>query len=101
MQEYPIHYKNTTKVSSIRHFATIYDDQISLSSFYPKAELIIESIDLNDDVVNIYAHGSLDYGTCPYCGSRSRKVHSVSFPKKRLTRFLLSKLTIPFLYGFS
>ena len=76
MQEYPIHHKNTTKVSSIKHFATIYDDQISLSSFYPKAEIIIENIDFNDDVVNIYAHGSLDYGTCPYCGSRSRKVHS-------------------------
>ena len=37
MQEYPIHHKNTTKVARTQHFAAIYDNQISLSSFYPKA----------------------------------------------------------------
>ena len=76
MQEYPIHHKNTTKVARTQHFAAIYNDQISLSSFYPKAELTIESTDFFDETVNIYAHCSLDYGICPYCGAKSNKVHS-------------------------
>ena len=76
MKEYPNNYKDRKNIAKNKLFETIHDDQISLSVFYSKAELTIESVELLENRVNIYAHGSLGYGICPYCGTTSSKVHS-------------------------
>ena len=76
MQEHPSHYKNSKNTANAKPSDIIYDDQVRLSSFYPKSELEIESVDIVDNIVNIYAHGSLEHGFCPYCGTKSYKVHS-------------------------
>ena len=76
MQEHPSHYKISKNIANAKPSGIIYDDQVSLSSFYPKSELEIESVDIVDNIVNIYAHGSLEHGFCPYCGTKSHKVHS-------------------------
>lgn len=76
MQEYPSHYKNSKNIANAKPSDIIYDDQIRLSFFYPKSELEIENVDIVDNIVNIYAHGSLEHGICPYCGMKSYKVHS-------------------------
>lgn len=50
---------------------------LPLSSFFERAELEIESVEVIDDShVAIYAHCPLEYGVCPYCGTVSHKVHS-------------------------
>lgn len=76
MQEHPSRYKNSKNFANAKPSDVIYDDQVRLSCFYPKSELEIESVDIVDNIVNIYAHGSLGYGICPYCGAKSYKVHS-------------------------
>ena len=76
MQEHPSHYKISKNIANAKPSGIIYDDQVSLSSFYPKSELEIESVDILDNIVNIYAHGSPEYGFCSYCGTKSYKVHS-------------------------
>ena len=47
-----------------------------LSGLYLGAAIRIQSVDRDADNIDIYAHGSLDYGVCPYCGKISRRVHS-------------------------
>lgn len=76
MREHPSHYKISKNIAKAKTSGIICDDLIRLSSFYPKSELEIESVDIVDNIVNIYAHGSLEYGFCPYCGAKSYKVHS-------------------------
>jgi len=76
MQEHPSHYKNSKNTANAKPSDIIYDDQVRLSFFYPKSELEIESVGIVDNIVNIYAHGSLEHGFCPYCGTKSYKVHS-------------------------
>lgn len=76
MQEHSSHYKISKNIANAKPSGIIYDDQVRLSSFYPKSELEIESVDIVDNIVNIYAHGSLEHGFCPYCGTKSYKVHS-------------------------
>lgn len=76
MQKYPNAPKVTEKGRDHEAFDAIYEDKISLSAFFPNAELTIESTEFLDGIVNIYARGSLDYGICPYCGTKSMKVHS-------------------------
>ena len=62
MKEYPSNHKDRKNIAKNKLFETIHDDQISLSAFYSKAELTIESVELLENRVNIYAHGSLGYG---------------------------------------
>ena len=76
MQEHPSHYKISKNIANAKPSGIIYDDQVRLSSFYHKSELEIESVDIVDNIVNIYAHGLLEHGFCPYCGTKSYKVHS-------------------------
>ena len=76
MRKYPNDHKVTEKGREHEVFEIIYEDKISLSSFFPNAELTIESVEFLDDIVNLYAYGSLDHGICPYCGTKSNKVHS-------------------------
>lgn len=77
MQKYPNDHKITEKGRDYEAFEAIYEDKISLSAFFPNAELTIESTEFLDGIVNIYARGSLYYGICPYCGTKSSKVHSL------------------------
>ena len=48
MQEHPSHYKNSKNTANAKPSDIIYDDQVRLSSFYPKSELEIESVDIVD-----------------------------------------------------
>ena len=41
MQEHPSHYKISKNIANAKPFGIIYDDQVRLSSFYPKSELVI------------------------------------------------------------
>ena len=52
------------------------EKSIDLSGLYLGAAIRIQSVDRDADNIDIYAHGSLDYGVCPYCGKISRRVHS-------------------------
>jgi len=76
MQEHPSHYKNSKNTANAKPSDIICDDQVHLSFFYPQSELEIKSVDIVDNIVNIYAHGSLEYGICPYCETKSYNVHS-------------------------
>lgn len=77
MSKYPNAGKITSKKRENQISSSVfYDDNINLTSFYPYADICIESVEFSDNDVHIYAHGALDYGICPYCGSASHRVHS-------------------------
>lgn len=52
------------------------EKSIDLSGLYLGAAIRIQSVDREGENIDIYAHGSQDYGICPYCGKISRRVHS-------------------------
>ena len=56
--------------------ADLSEKSIDLSGLYLGAAIRVQSVDRDADTIDIYAHGSLDYGVCPYCGQISRRVHS-------------------------
>lgn len=60
------------------HFAENHSQpcDCSLSSFYERAEISIESIEQSDSTIDIHVKTNLNYGICPYCGAISFKVHS-------------------------
>lgn len=76
MPKHPNCDKVTNKNRNNRIQNEIFGDKISLSALYPDSDLLIESVEVMQDSVHIYARSSLDYGVCPYCGRKSPKVHS-------------------------
>ena len=47
-----------------------------LSSLYRPSSIQLEQVECIDETYRLYARCSLPFGECPYCGSRSRHVHS-------------------------
>lgn len=77
MSKYPNTDKITSKIRDNKiSSGNFYDDSLNLTSFYPYADICIESVEVCNDIVHVYAHGALDHGVCPYCGSVSHRVHS-------------------------
>lgn len=50
-----------------------------ISQIYLSSELVIHEAVHDNNVFNLYASSSLDYGRCPYCGHVSSQVHSRYF----------------------
>lgn len=77
MKKCPNEYKVTTKK---------WNDQINetkkcqnyrfLLDFYKDSHLVVDSVEQSDDHLLIKSHFKGKTGICPYCGSRSRHVHS-------------------------
>lgn len=47
-----------------------------ISLIYLSSGLLIQNIEQSDGVFHVYATSSIAEGTCPYCGHKSKKVHS-------------------------
>lgn len=56
-------------------------DALSFNILFSKSDICIESIDLIDNTLHLYAHSKFSYGVCPYCGHISDRVHSRYFRK--------------------
>lgn len=76
MKELPNASKNTTFLPQCLQFSGAY---ANLSSLYGYSDLVIETVEYDNQSYHLYAQCSLDYGNCPYCGYRSNKVHSRYF----------------------
>ena len=47
-----------------------------ISKIYLSSGLLVQNIEQSDGVFHVYATSSSEEGTCPYCGHKSKKVHS-------------------------
>lgn len=76
MSKHPNSGKSTNKNCHNQTLEASNNDSLKISSLYPNAGLSIGDVEVLPDTVHIYARSSLSHGICPYCGSRSDKVHS-------------------------
>lgn len=77
MYKYPSFDKFTTKNVDCGNLpATKPSECDGISQIYLSAGLLVQNIERFDGVFYVYAMSSTDEGTCPYCGHKSKKVHS-------------------------
>lgn len=76
MSKHPNSDKSTNNNCHSQTSQAVNDGNLKISSLYPNADLCIEDVEVLSDTVHIYARSSLSYSICPYCGSRSDKIHS-------------------------
>ena len=77
MYKYPNGDKVTTKNSEYGNLVTTKMPKCDgISQIYLSSGLLIQNIEQSDGVFYVYATSSSEEGTCPYCGHKSKKVHS-------------------------
>ena len=77
MYKYPNGDKVTTKNSEYGNLVTTKLPECDgISKIYQSSGLLVQNIEQSDGVFHVYATSSSEEGTCPYCGHKSKKVHS-------------------------
>lgn len=77
MQKYPNGGKVTKKIAEKGNSGEIKLPECDgICRIYSSSGLLVQGIELSDGVFNVYASSSSEEATCPYCGHKSRKVHS-------------------------
>ena len=77
MYKYPNGYKVTTKKLEYGNLVTTKLPECDgISKIYQSSGLLVQNIEQSDGVFHVYATSSSKEGTCPYCGHKSKKVHS-------------------------
>lgn len=78
MPEYPNERKDSVSCRDNQIFGRekSSDPVIQLSSLYESSSIHIESVEKIDGEYHLYGQSSDMYGICPYCGTRSSRVHS-------------------------
>ena len=77
MYKYPNGYKVTTKKLEYGNLVTTKLPECDgISKIYLSSGLLVQNIEQSDGVFHVYATSSSKEGTCPYCGHKSKKVHS-------------------------
>ena len=77
MYKYPNGDKVTTKKLEYGNLVTTKLPECDgISKIYLSSGLLVQNIEQSDGVFHVYATSSSEEGTCPYCGHKSKKVHS-------------------------
>ena len=77
MCKYPNGGKVTIKKLDYGHLpATKLPECDGISQIYLSTGLLVQNIELSDGIFHVYATSSSEEGICPYCGYKSKKVHS-------------------------
>ena len=77
MQKYPNGDKVTTKKSEYGNLVTTKLPECDgISEIYLSSGLLVQNIEQSGGMLHVYATSSSEEGTCPYCGQKSKKVHS-------------------------
>lgn len=77
MCKYPNVGKVTIKKLEYGHLpATKLPECDGISQIYLSTGLLVQNIELSDGIFHVYATSSSEEGICPYCGYKSKKVHS-------------------------
>lgn len=77
MCKYPNGDKVTTKRSEYDNPCTTKLPECDgISQIYLSSGLLVQNIEQSDGVFHVYATSSSEEETCPYCGHKSKKVHS-------------------------
>ena len=77
MYKYPNSDKVTTKKTEYGNLVTTKLPECDgISQIYLSSGLLVQNIEQSDGVFHVYATSSSVEGTCPYCGHKSKKVHS-------------------------
>ena len=77
MYKYPNSDKVTTKKTEYGNLVTTkLPGCDGISQIYLSSGLLVQNIEQSDGVFHVYATSSSVEGTCPYCGHKSKKVHS-------------------------
>ena len=77
MFKYPNGDKVTTKKSEYGNLVTTKLPECDgISEIYLSSGLLVQNIEQSGGMLYVYATSSSEEGTCPYCGQKSKKVHS-------------------------
>ena len=77
MCKYPNGDKVTTKNSEYGNLSTTKLPECDgIAQIYQSSGLHVQNMEQRDGVFHVYATPSSEEGTCPYCGQKSKKVHS-------------------------
>jgi transposase len=77
MFKYPNGDKVTTKKSEYGNLVTTKLPECDgISEIYLSSGLLVQNIEQSGGMLHVYATSSSEEGTCPYCGQKSKKVHS-------------------------
>ena len=77
MYKYPNSDKVTTKKSEYGNLVTTKLPECDgISEIYLSSGLLVQNIEQSGGMLHVYATSSSEEGTCPYCGQKSKKVHS-------------------------
>jgi len=77
MYKYPNGDKVTTKNSEYGNpVRTKLPECDGISQVYLSSGFLVQNIEQSDGVFHVYATSSSEGGVCPYCGQKSKKVHS-------------------------
>ena len=77
MYKYPNGDKVTTKKSEYGNLVTTKLPECDgISEIYLSSGLLVQNIEQSGGMLHVYATSSSEEGTCPYCGQKSKKVHS-------------------------
>lgn len=77
MSEYPIGNKITTKKSKSESSSNIkYHESFDISNLYTSSGLYVENVDHFENKLQFYCKSPDSSGVCPYCGYKSKHVHS-------------------------
>jgi transposase len=77
MFKYPNGDKVTTKKSEYGNLVTTKLPECDgISEIYLSSGLLVQNIEQSGGMLHVYATSSSEEGSCPYCGQKSKKVHS-------------------------
>ena len=77
MFKYPNGDKVTTKKSEYGNLVTTKLPECDgIAEIYLSSGLLVQNIEQSGGMLYVYATSSSEEGTCPYCGQKSKKVHS-------------------------
>lgn len=77
MSEYPNDNKITTKKSKPKSFPNLnYHENSDIANLYISSGLYVECVDHFENTLHLYCKSSDSSGVCPYCGYKSKQVHS-------------------------
>ncbi len=77
MSEYPNGNKITTKKSKPKSFPNLnYHENSNIANLYISSGLYVECVDHFENTLHLYCKSSDSSGVCPYCGYKSKQVHS-------------------------